>query len=180
MGDVGELELIQRSLEGDLEAWGEIVVRYKRMVFGTALAVLRNWADAEDAAQEAFIRAYEKLHYYDLSRKFSTWLITVTINVAKNMLRKRKAEPEPKTFHSDDPATLVAREELRKAVKEAVWSLPEGYRLPLVLYYWEGLSVEEIAKAMRLKPATVKTRLFRGRALVKSKLLEMGVTADAV
>ncbi|MGY4706242.1 RNA polymerase sigma factor [Candidatus Bipolaricaulota sp. J31] len=181
MGSVGELELIQRSLEGDLEAWGEIVVRYKRMVFGAALAVLRNWADAEDATQEAFIRAYEKLHYYDLSRKFSTWLLTVTVNVAKNMLRKRRRpDPEPETFHTDDPATAVEREELRRAVKEAVWSLPEDYRLPLVLYYWEGLSVEEIAKVMRLKPATVKTRLFRGRALVKGKLLEMGVTVDAI
>lgn len=177
---VGELELIQRSLEGDLEAWGEIVSRYKRMVFGATLAVLRNWADAEDATQEAFIRAYEKLRYYDLSRKFSTWLITVAVNVAKNMLRKRRRDPEPKEHHSDDPAAVVEREELRRAVREAVWSLPPDYRLPLVLFYWEGLSVEEIARAMRLKPATVKTRLFRGRALVKAKLLEMGVTADAV
>ncbi len=177
---VGELELIQRSLEGDLEAWGEIVARYKRMVFGATLAVLRNWADAEDATQEAFIRAYEKLSYYDLSRKFSTWLLTVAINVAKNMLRKRRRDPEPKLPRPDDPAALVEREALRQAVREAVWSLPETYRVPLVLFYWEGLSVEEISKAMRLKPATVKTRLFRGRALVKSKLLEMGVTADAV
>lgn len=180
MGNVGELELIQRSLEGDLEAWGEIVARYKRTVFGAALSVLRNYADAEDATQEAFIRAYEKLRYYDISRKFSTWLITVTINVAKNMLRKKKLDPELKTFHTDDPASLVEKEDLVRAVREAVWSLPEAYRVPMVLYYWEGLSIEEIAKALKIKPATVKTRLFRGRALVKGKLLEMGVTADAI
>lgn len=175
-----DLELVQKSLEGDLEAWGEIVARYKRAVFGATLAVLRNRADAEDATQEAFIRAYEKLRYYDLSRKFSTWLLTVAVNVAKNMLRKRRPEPEVEAVDRDDPATLVEEEELRERVKEAVWSLPEAYRIPLVLYYWHEMPIEEIARALRMKPATVKTRLFRGRALVKARLAEMGVMVDAV
>ncbi len=175
-----DLELVQRSLEGDLEAWGEIVSRYKRAVFGTALAILRNWADAEDATQEAFIRAYQRLRQYDLSRKFSTWLLTVAANVAKNMRRKRRPEPEPELVEHDDPATLVEREELLDKVREAVWSLPESYRVPLVLYYWQEMPVEEIAKVLRMNPGTVKTRLYRGRSLVKAKLQELGVMADAV
>lgn len=94
--EVGELELLQRSLNGDLEAWGEIVSRYKEAVFGVAVAIVRNRADAEDVVQDAFVRAYERLRRYDLSRKFSTWLFTVTANVAKNALRKRRREPPPR------------------------------------------------------------------------------------
>ncbi len=178
---LGELELVQRSLEGDLEAWGEIVRRYKEAVFGVALAILRNRADAEDATQEAFIRAYERLHYYDLSRKFSTWLFTVTANVAKNMLRKRRRpDPQSPPDRIPDPAEVVWKEELHQAVKEAVWSLPESYRAPLILRYWHEMDLAEIAQVLGLRVGTVKTRLHRGRALVRMHLAEQGVIHDVV
>jgi RNA polymerase sigma-70 factor (ECF subfamily) len=177
----GELELVQRSLEGDLEAWGEIVRRYKEAVFGVAVAILRNRADAEDATQEAFIRAYERLYHYDLSRKFSTWLFTVTANVAKNMLRKRRRpEPRPPIAQVADPAETVWREELHQAVREAVWGLPESYRAPLVLRYWHEMDLAEIAQVLGLRVGTVKTRLHRGRALLRARLAERGVIPDVV
>ena len=178
---LGELELVQRSLEGDLEAWGEIVRRYKEAVFGVAFAILRNRADAEDATQEAFIRAYERLHYYDLSRKFSTWLFTVAANVAKNMLRKRRRpDPQPSPGRLPDPAEVVWKEEMQEAVKEAVWSLPDSYRAPLILRYWHEMDLAEIAQVLGLRVGTVKTRLHRGRALVKMRLAEQGVIHDVV
>lgn len=178
---LGELELVQKSLEGNLEAWGEIVRRYKEAVFGVALAILRDRADAEDATQEAFIRAYTQLHRYDLSRKFSTWLFTVTANVAKNMLRKRRRRvPIPRVRQEPDPAETVWKEEMLQAVREVVWSLPETYRAPLVLRYWHELDLAEIAQVLGLKVGTVKTRLHRGRALVKSRLAEQGVIRDVV
>lgn len=177
----GELELVQRSLEGDLEAWGEIVRRYKEAVFGVAVAILRNRADAEDAAQEAFIRAYERLHHYDLSRRFSTWMLTVAANVAKNMLRKRRRpDPQPPLKYGPDPAETVWREEMQEAVRQAVWSLPESYRAPLVLRYWHDMDLADIAQVLGLRVGTVKTRLHRGRALVRARLAEQGVIRDVV
>lgn len=176
-----ELELIQRSLNGDLEAWGEIVARYKEAVFAVALGILRNRADAEDAAQDAFIRAYENLRKYDLSRKFSTWLFTVTANVAKNALRKRRRERDPPLPELDgDPAEAAHADMRVEAVRQAVAELPEVYRAPVVLYYWHGLPLEEIGGVLGLPVGTVKTRLYRARALIRTKLLEQGVIRNAV
>jgi len=178
---LGELELVQKSLEGDLEAWGEIVRRYKEAVFGVTVAILRDRADAEDATQEAFIRAYRQLPKYDLSRKFSTWLFTVAANVAKNMLRKRRRRvPTLKVRPEPDPAEIVWREEMQQAVREVVWSLPESYRAPLILRYWHELDLAEIAQVLGIKVGTVKTRLHRGRALIRSRLAEQGVIRDVV
>jgi RNA polymerase sigma-70 factor (ECF subfamily) len=176
----GELVLIQRSLNGDLEAWGEIVSRYKNAAFGVAMAIVRNRADAEDVVQDAFIRAYQRLDRYDLSRKFSTWLFAVTANVAKNALRRRRRDPMPKAIWAEDPAHMVWREDMEAAVREAVWGLPEAYRAPLVLRYWHELSLEEIAETLGLRLGTVKTRLHRARALVRAELAERGVIHDAV
>ncbi len=178
--EAGELELLQRSLNGDLEAWGEIVSRYKEATFGIAVAILRNRADAEDAVQDAFVRAYERLRRYDLSRKFSTWLFTVTANVAKNALRKRRREPQPKEVWAADPAQMVWHEDMEKGVREAVWGLPESYRAPLVLRYWHDLPLEEISVVLGMRLGTVKTRLHRARALVRSELAARGVIRDAV
>jgi len=178
---LGELELLQKSLAGDLEAWGEIVRRYKEAVYGVALAILRDRQDAEDAAQEAFIRAYERLNHYDLSRKFSTWMLTVAANVAKNMLRKRRRRDPPAKLHwAPDPAEAVWREEVIRAVREAVWSLPEAYRAPMILRYWHELDLAEISQVLGVRPGTVKTRLHRGRALVRARLAELGVIHDVV
>jgi len=176
----GELELLQRSLQGDLEAWGEIVRRYKDAVFGVAIAILRNRADAEDAVQEAFIRAYERLERYDLSRRFSTWMFTVTANVAKNMLRKRRPELPPRQPWPEDPAHAVHKDETLSLVREAVWALPEAYRAPLVLRYWQDLELAEIGRVLGMRTGTVKTRLHRGRALLRALLAEQGVTCDAL
>ncbi len=176
----GELELVQRSLEGDLESWGEIVRRYKDAVFGVALAVLRNRADAEDAAQEAFIRAYQRLHRYDLSRRFSTWLFTVTANVARNMLRKRRPDPPQRFQWPEDPADVARAEHVRELVRKTVWALPSSYREPLVLRYWHELDLADISQILGMRVGTVKTRLHRGRALVRAQLAEQGVMCDAI
>lgn len=176
-----ELELIQRSLNGDLEAWGEIVSRYKEAVFAVTLSILRNYADAEDATQDAFIRAYENLRKYDLSRKFSTWLFTVAANVAKNALRKRRRAKDPPLPEMDgDPAEEAYGDLRLEAVRQAVAELPETYRAPIVLYYWHGLPLEEIGEVLGLPVGTVKTRLHRARALIRAKLVEQGVIQDAL
>ncbi len=191
MGE-GELQLIQRTLQGDMSAWGEIVKRYKNAVFGIALGILNNPHDAEDATQDAFIRAYENLHRYDLTRKFSTWLFTITANLCKNKLRREKffaplrelggrpANPHPSTnSHAPDPAVEVEREERAELVRQALAALDEKYRAPLVLRFYGDLDYKEIAEALGLPEGTVKTRIHRGKLALRAWLEAKGVKGYA-
>jgi RNA polymerase sigma-70 factor (ECF subfamily) len=174
-----ELELLQRSLAGDLEAWGEIVTRYKRAVFGIAMGILGNAADAEDATQDAFIRAYENLRRYDLKRRFSTWIFTVVSNICKNRLRRerlRRRVPEAsRVAGGADPAVEAVREERGQLIKEALGELDFKYRAPLVLRYYNELDYKEIARILSLPEGTVKTHLHRGKAELKRILERRGV-----
>lgn len=171
-----ELELLRRSLAGDLKAWGEIVQRYKRAVFGIAMGILGNAADAEDAAQDAFIRAYENLRRFDLSRRFSTWIFTIVSNICKNRLRReriRERIPDARQIPGGaDPAEEAAWEERGGLIKEALAELGFKYRAPLVLRYYSELDYKEIAQILGLPQGTVKTRLHRGKAELR-RILEL-------
>lgn len=170
-----ELELLRCSLDHDLEAWGEIVTRYKRAVFGIAMGILGNAADAEDAAADAFIRAYENLHRYDLKRRFSTWIFTIVSNICKNRLRhERLRERVPdasRVAGGADPAAEAIREERGQLIKQALGELSFKYRAPLVLRYYSELDYKEIARILGLPEGTVKTRLHRGKAELR-RILE--------
>lgn len=178
-GQMEELELIRLSLAGDLEAWGEIVTRYKRAVFGIALGVLGNVADAEDATQDAFIRAYENLRRYDLARRFSTWIFTIVSNICKNRLRRARfstrLEDETQIPGGADPATEAVLEERGRLVKEALNEVSPKYRAPLVLRYYNDLDYKEIAQILGLPEGTVKTHLHRGKAELRRILERKGV-----
>ena len=184
MGE-GELQLIQQALQGNLDAWGEIVRRYKAAVFGIALGILGNPHDAEDATQDAFIRAYENLHRYDLKRRFSTWLFTITANLCKNKLRREKFFAPLKSLSGlqgqaiNDPAEQVAREERQALVQEALAALDEKYRAPLVLRFYGDLDYKEIAEALGIPEGTVKTRIHRGKLALKAWLEAKGVKGYA-
>ncbi len=177
-----ELELLQRSLAGELEAWGEIVKRYKQAVFGIALGILGNPADAEDAAQDAFIRAYENLHRYDLRRRFSTWIFTIVSNICKNKLRRERLQHQQALDEGrlagradDDPACQALEEERGKLVREALSEIRFEYRAPLVLRYYAELDYKEIARVLSLPEGTVKTRIHRGKAELRRILERKGV-----
>jgi RNA polymerase sigma-70 factor (ECF subfamily) len=129
----GELELIQRALHGDVDAWGEIVRRYKDAVFGIALGILGNPADAEDAAHDAFIRAYEGLHTFHLEKRFSTWIFAVTANVCKNKLRRERLFAPLKHLSrltkGSDPAQAARAARAHPAsIREAIDQLKPAYR----------------------------------------------------
>lgn len=182
MGE-GELELIQRALRGEIEAWGEIVRRYKDAVFGVALGILGNPHDAEDATQDAFIRAYENLGRYDLKRKFSTWIFTIVANICKNKLRRERFFAPLKTLSqlqgANDPAEQVSREERELLVQEALAALDEKYRAPLVLRFYGDLEYKEIAEALGLPEGTVKTRIHRAKSALRDWLAAKGVKGYA-
>jgi len=172
-----EVSLLRASLDGDTGAWGEMISRYKDAVFGLCLGFLRNRADAEDVAHDAFIRAYVNLRRFHLDKRFSTWLFTIAANLCRNRLRYRKnhpvAELPDQIKGGSDPAGDVAREDRQTKVREALGRLPYGYRAPLVLRFYNDLAYQEIAGILSIPEGTVKTRIHRGKAMLK-QLMEEG------
>ncbi|MGB2982270.1 MAG: sigma-70 family RNA polymerase sigma factor [Candidatus Bipolaricaulia bacterium] len=166
-----EVSLLRASLAGETAAWGEIVSRYKDAVFGLCLGFLRNRADAEDLTHDAFIRAYDNLRRYHLDKRFSTWIFTIAANLCRNRLRYRKNHPVvEQPLHlagGKDPASIIASEDRQIRVKEALTCLPYGYRAPLTLRFYNDLSYREIGEILSIPEGTVKTRIHRGKALLK-------------
>ena len=181
-----EAALIRRTLQGDRDAFTELVKPYERRVYAAALALLRNEADAEDIAQEAIVKAFTHLHQFRAEAKFSTWLIQITINQARMRQRKNHAnlydslddthdgeeDYVPREFadwRETTPETLE-RKEIRALLAQALASLGEKYRSVFVLRDIEQLSIEETAKALAISVANVKTRLLRARLMLRDIL----------
>lgn len=159
---------------------------YERSVYMVALSMLKEPADAEDTAQEAFLRAYCGLAMFRGESKFSTWLISITINEARSRLRKQKtSRTESLDDTSDDrphvspaaltdwreiPSEVLERHEVRQMLKEAVTELPDIYREVFVLRDMEELSVNESAAVLGISIAAVKVRLHRARIMLQKKL----------
>lgn len=164
---------VQRTLAGDPQAFGELVRRYERDVFNLAYRMLNERGEAEDAAQEAFMRAYINLDRYDPERPFKTWLLSITSNHCIDRLRRRRLtwlsleEPLPPhpALTSDIPgpeeATLASERNL--LVQEMLADLSPEYRLAVVLRYWYDLSYAEIAEMLGTTESAIKSRLFRAR-----------------
>jgi len=177
--------LVQRTLEGDLRAFEALVDKYKNMVFTISLRMLGNYADAEDASQETFLRLYNSLSKYNNNHKFSNWLYQITMNICRDILRKKKntksnisldepiQEENGKDVGSlipDDtnlPEKIIEENELRNKLEMAIQKLPEDYREPLVLRYTKGLSYEDISSILKLPVGTVKIRIHRARRMIR-------------
>jgi RNA polymerase sigma-70 factor (ECF subfamily) len=187
MGNVLEQGLIRRVQAGDAEAFYELVRPYERAVFFSAVAIVKNEADAEEVAQEAVLKAFKALGRFRQEAKFSTWLIQITINEAKMRLRKDKrhlyesidqgqqtddGDYTPKDFADwrEIPSQALERRELREALSKALHSLPEKYRTILMLRDVNHLSITETAQILGLSEANVKTRLSRARLQMRDAL----------
>lgn len=166
-----EVSLLRASLQGDTSAWGEIISRYKDAVFGLCLGFLRNRADAEDLSHDAFIRAYVNLRKYNLDRKFSTWLFTIAANLCRNRLRYRRNHPTGEMpLHlqgGKDPAKVIDKEDQHAQIQQALTQLPYSYRAPLVLRFYNDLSYREISEVLSIPEGTIKTRIHRGKIMLK-------------
>lgn len=172
-------ELIARAKRADHAAYRELVNRYKLSGYGIALAVLRHQSDAEDALQEAFIKAYVYLHSYSTKFRFYTWFSTIVRNVALSHLRARDWLVTPlnedivrpmRTALEESPELAALASSRHEIVRQAVAALPERYRRVLILRYWHELSYEEIAGVTEQSLAAVKTQLFRAKALLAETL----------
>lgn len=182
-----ERELIERVLAGEKDLFYELIRPYERGVFLTAASILGNDADAEDAAQEAFMKAYRGLARFRQESKFSTWLIQIAINDSKMKLRKdrrhlyesidagqetNEGDYIPTDFADwrEIPSEALEQNELREALNEALNSLPEKYRTVFILRDVQMMSIAETAKALGVSEENVKTRTSRARLQMRDRL----------
>jgi RNA polymerase sigma-70 factor, ECF subfamily len=180
-----EMEWIARILKGERDLFHELIRPYERTVFLTAVSVLRDSTEAEDAAQEAMIKAYRGLGSFRGDAKFSTWLTTIALNEARGRLRKsakvrveslddREQEEDYTPFLVADwreiPSETLEREELAQQIQNAIEGLPPSYREVFLLRDKEEMSIEEIAQAVGVTANLVKVRLFRARMMLQKQL----------
>lgn len=159
--------LAKAARRGDVDAFEGLVRRYQRRVFALAYQHLRDADEAQDLAQEVFVRLYRALDRYDPQRPFEPWFWRLAGNVAATYRRRRHAPP------AELPASAAAEpREDTLPLERALADLNEDLRLPVLLHYYLDLPVEEIAGAMGLTVSAVKSRLFRGRAILRRVLVE--------
>lgn len=176
-------DLVDRTRAGDMRAFEALMRRYNRTLYRTARAILRDDAEAEDAVQEAYIRAYAALGGFRGESKLSTWLVRIAANEA--LMRRRKnarsavvvpmdgaAEERWEEAMSEEagPERNALGGEMRRLLEERIDALPDDYRAVFMLRAVEELSVEEAATALGIPEATVRTRHFRARALLRESL----------
>jgi RNA polymerase sigma-70 factor (ECF subfamily) len=183
-----EQDLIARVQRGQHELFYELVRPYERRLYAAALAILRNEADAEDAAQEAVLKAFANIRQFRAEARFSTWLIQITVNEA--LMRRRRertvvmeaiddrrknndeSDYAPRDFADwrEIPSEALERKEIRQRLADALAQLDQKYREVFVLRDMEQLNIQETAETLGISVASVKTRLLRARLMLRDLL----------
>ena len=188
-GDNPDAPLVERVLAGDKRAFDVLVLKYQRRIERLIARMVRDHALVEDIAQETFLRAYRALYQYRGDAQFYTWLYRIAINTAKKFLLERKRDPltmlvsqenddkKDETFrHQNEPISeetpdsVLAARQIAAAVEAGLAALPEDLRQAVTLREIEGLSYEEIATLMNSPIGTVRSRIFRAREAISSRL----------
>jgi RNA polymerase sigma-70 factor (ECF subfamily) len=181
-----DAELVRRAVARDDIAFRTIMERHNRRLYRIARSILRNDSEAEDAVQEAYVKAFTHLDGFRGDSSLATWLARITMNEALGRLRRERPSVNLETFEtqqtkaqiitfpqtatSDDPERTMAQREILRLVERATDNLPEIFRIVFMTRVIEGMSVEETADILGLQPGTVKTRLHRARRLVREEL----------
>lgn len=180
-----DAELVARAQAGDADAFRTIMQTYNRRLYRIARSILRIDSEAEDAVQEAYLRAFTHMESFRGESSLATWLSRIVMNEALGRLRVRRPIADPATHEAkgpeaeiiqfphaarSDPEKTMAQRELLQLVERATDELPEAYRVVFITRVIEGMSVEETAELLGLRPETVKTRLHRARRLVREQL----------
>ena len=181
-----ERDLISRVQGGQHELFYDLVRPYERRVYAAALAILRNEHDAEDAAQEAMLKAFANIRQFRAEARFSTWLIQITVNEALMRRRRERTVPMeglddrreeeseyvPRDFADwrEIPSEALERKEVRQRLAEALGRLDRKYREVFMLRDMEHLNIQETAEALGITVASVKTRLLRARLMLRDLL----------
>jgi RNA polymerase sigma-70 factor (ECF subfamily) len=177
-----DTELIGRILSGDMRAMETLMRLHNRTLYRTARAILRDDAEAEDAVQEAYLQAYRKLGTFRGESKLSTWLVRIAANEA--LMRRRRRNPTPAeaseqpeaVSEAPGPQDAVERAQMRRLLEAHIDALPDEYRAVFVLRAVEEFSVEETAAALAIPHATVRSRYFRARGLLRSWMADLKMT----
>jgi len=184
--DTTEAELVLRAIEGDEAAFEAIMRRHNRLLFRTARSILKSDVEAEDALQEAYLKAWRALGSFRSDARLSTWLVRIVANEALGRLRRRDAQviPLDVVMNSLEPGVqasligdpmqqpehIVLRAQLRQLMEARIDLLPEAFRTVFMLRAVEEMSVDEVAEALEIPEATVRTRFFRARSLLRESL----------
>ncbi len=190
-----EMHCVRRVLDGDVNAFEQLMNAHEKTVYNLALRALGNPQDAEDLTQEAFLKAYRSLSSFRGDSKFSVWLYRIVSNLCLDYLRARSRRPAQSLTVEDDegevgeleipdehfsPEKLLDRKLTRESVQRGLASLPDDARQILLLRELKGLSYEEIADVLDLEPGTVKSRIFRARKKLCAFLLQDGNLPDSI
>lgn len=185
-----ERELIGRMQAGDSAAVGELAATYGPRIHQLAFRYMKNWEDAEEVTQDVLLKVYRKIDAFRGDAALSSWIYRITFNTAMSRLRTRRqsrASEQPRTDGRQDPISWtpqepadwssladdhVLRREMRERLLQALTHLPTVYRIPVVLRDIQGLSTEEASAVLRIKTQTLKSRLHRGRLILREHLAD--------
>ena len=169
--------LVEACIRGDRRAFEELVDRYEGPLFNIAYRITGSIEDAMDATQSAFANAYEKLHTFDPSHRFFSWIYRIVVNQALNLVGRRKNQTEIEddaVVSNQGPAEAFDSAEIRGQLKRALLDLEPHYRTVIVLKHLEGFSYREISELLEIPEKTVKSRLFTARQKLRVALTERG------
>jgi RNA polymerase sigma-70 factor, ECF subfamily len=177
---VNESEWLKKAQRGDAQAFTSLLEAYERPVFNLCYRMLGNAQDAEDAAQETFLRAYQSMRRYDNSRPFSTWLLSIAAHYCIDQIRKRRVQivsveelPVPDLPDvSPGMESNLSRKEEQQRIKAVIGVLDATDRAAVVMYYWYDFSYEEICQALSLSMSALKSRLHRARRVMADEWLK--------
>jgi RNA polymerase sigma-70 factor (ECF subfamily) len=183
-------ELVQRSMDGDVESFNQLVRRWERPMYALAYRTIGREEDARDICQETFLRAFRALPGFKGQAKFSSWIYRIALNLCRDWMRRQRRTPVVPVAEGVDvielaaaqgPAEsiedLVARREMSRAVAEAMRHLPDEQRTAIILKEYHGLTFQEIADLQGCPLSTVKTRLYQGLTVLRRHLDGSGVKA---
>ncbi len=179
MNTVDEHKTIKRVLNGDVKAFEEIVVLFQDMVFTLAYRVVKNREEAEEVAQDVFIKVFKSLKSFNEKSKLSTWIYRITYNLSINRYRSQKQQlvttkidnsNENKLGYTKDALTELSEQEKREVINKAILRLAETEKIIITLYYYEDLPIAEIAEIVGISPQNVKVKLFRSRQKLHTEL----------
>ena len=171
-----DIELVNRCINGDNNAFSVLVERYKRLIFNVVYNMINNRDEINDIAQEIFIRIYKSLDRYNSEFKFSTWIVKISTNYCLDVLRKKRIDSMPideavgVLSPEDTPEASFIKRERSERINDELSKLPEKYRVPLLLFHKNGLSYEEMSQVLNEPMSIIKNRLYRARLILREKL----------
>jgi len=180
--DAKDLHAVQKTLQGDTDAFSDIVYRYTPVIYSLAARLLESREEAEDAVQEIFLNAYRSIHSFRIEARFYSWLYTIAVNKIRSLVRKKRRRGKPVSLDADGiPDVPDQRQDHQLEVvslseedraRELLLKLKPAYRIAFVLRFTEDMSLNEIAAVLEVPVGTVKARLHRARKQLISLLTE--------